>query len=236
MTTKALPFGPVGRSALYLEVAERIRRAILGGELPAGERLPPERELARKFAVSRTSLREALRHLQAQGLLASGGRTSPLQTAGAEEVATHLGKALAHVVTLQEVSVADLTELRVAIEGAALERAARAPRSEQLEAARAALAVMEDGSVGWEGFREADMAFHAALVAASGNKAMSLVMQAVKGAIAGHLEQTMRARAFEKIRERVVQEHRALLAAVERGNARSVVALLRAHLGEFYFS
>jgi DNA-binding FadR family transcriptional regulator len=234
--TKAFAFEPVQRSALYVEVAGRIRQAILAGELPAGERLPPERELARKFAVSRTSLREALRHLQAQGLLASAGRTSPLQTAGPEELAGRLGEALEHVVKLQEVSVADLAELRIAIESAALERAARAPRKEQLEAARAALLVMEAEGVLWKDFREADVAFHAALVAASGNKAMSLVMQAVKGAIEKHLERTMRTREFEKVRKRVALEHRALLLAVERGNAKSVAGLLRAHLGEFYFS
>jgi GntR family transcriptional regulator, transcriptional repressor for pyruvate dehydrogenase complex len=234
--TKAPPFAPVSRNVLYVEVAERIRNAILGGELAAGERLPSERELARRFEVSRASLREALRHLQAQGFLAARGRTSPLTTAGPEDLAGHLGQALAHVVKSSDVSVADLTELRVAIEGAALAQAARAPRREDLEAARAALSILETPDVPWLDFRAADLAFHAALVAASGNKAMSLVMLAVKDAIEEHLDQTMRTRSFEKIRQRLAAEHRALLSAVERGNARSVAQLVRAHLGEFYFS
>jgi GntR family transcriptional repressor for pyruvate dehydrogenase complex len=229
-------FQPVTRSALYLDVAERLRQAILSGDLSAGERLPSERELARRFAVSRTSLREALRQLQAQGLLSSGGRTSPMQAADPEQVAGRLGEALIHVVRCKDVSVEELTELRIAIEGAALERAARSAQKGQLEAARAALAIMEQPEVSWKDFRSADLAFHAALVDASGNRAMSLVMAAVKGAIEGHLEATMRERSFDKLKQRVASEHRALLLAVERGNAKSVARLLRAHLAEFYFS
>ncbi|XXZ63622.1 FCD domain-containing protein [Sorangium sp. So ce341] len=76
--------------------------------------------------------------------------------------------------------------------------------------------------------------FHAALVAASGNQALSLVMVAVKDSIRLHLEEALRARSFPAIRPRVVEEHRALLRAIERGNAKSAATLLRAHLSEFY--
>src|SRR5690242_21575730 len=50
------------------------------------------------------------------------------------------------------------------------------------------------------------------------SRAMSFVMAAVKEAIEGHLEATMRERSFDKIKQRVASEHRALLLAVERGN------------------
>ncbi|XXT55141.1 FCD domain-containing protein [Sorangium sp. So ce542] len=76
--------------------------------------------------------------------------------------------------------------------------------------------------------------FHAALVAASGNQALSLVMVAVKDSIRLHLEEALRARSFAAIRPRVAEEHRALLRAIERGNAKSAATLLRAHLSEFH--
>lgn len=69
---------------------------------------------------------------------------------------------------------------------------------------------------------------------ASGNQALTLVMLAVKDSIALHLDEALRERAFAAIRPRVVEEHRALLRAIERGNAASAAKVLRAHLSEFY--
>jgi len=56
-----------------------------------------------------------------------------------------------------------------------------------------------------------------ALVAASGNRALTLVMLAVKDAIRLHLDEALRSRSFAKLRPRLVDEHRGLLKSVERG-------------------
>ncbi len=234
--TSAKPFQPVARSAIYFEVAEQIRHAILDGSLGSGAALPPERELARQFAVSRATIREALRHLQAQGLLTARGRTSPLHAASPDAAAAHFRESLTRAVQLRDVRLADLLELRLAVESAALERAAAAPVESHLAEARAALGVMERPRVSWEEFFPADVAFHTALVAASGNQALVLVMLAAKDSIALLLDETMRERSFARVRERIVGEHRALLRAIERGNAAAAVRLLRAHVGEFYAS
>lgn len=234
--TSLKEFQPVARPAIYFEVAEQIRRAILDRSLGSGVALPPERELARQFEVSRATIREALRHLQAQGLLTARGRTSPLEAASPDAAAAHFRESLTRAVQLRDVSLADLLELRVAVETAALTRAAAAPVETHLAEARAALGVMEQPGVSWQEFFPADVAFHTALVAASGNQALVLVMLAAKDSIALQLDETMRARSFTQVRERIVREHRALLRAVERGNASSAVRLLRAHVGEFYAS
>jgi GntR family transcriptional repressor for pyruvate dehydrogenase complex len=227
-------FQTVARPALYVEVAGQIRSAILDRTLPSGEKLPSERELARQFGVSRASVREALRHLQAEGLLTPRGRTSPLQSAGSEQAALRFRQALTHVAQLQGVSLGDLVELRVAIEGAALLRAAASPVSAHLDEARAALAVMERDEASAEEFRLADVAFHVALVAAAGNQALLLVMQAVKDAIRAHLDDQLSPRALAKLRPRIVAEHRAMLRSVDRGAGDAAGALLRRHLREFY--
>jgi DNA-binding FadR family transcriptional regulator len=216
-----------------MEVASQIRAAILEGTISSGERLPPERELARQFGVSRASVREALRHLQAQGLLSSRGRTSPLEMASPDEAAARFREALTHVVQLEQVSLPDLVELRIAVETTALARAAAAPVAERLEEARAALVTMERTEVRPAEFYQADVAFHVALVAASGNRALLLVMLAVKDAIRLHLDEALRSRSFAKIRPRIVEEHRALLRSVERGAGQAAATQLRQHLG-FY--
>ena len=231
--TTVVRFQSVSRSSIYLEVAAQIRAAILAGAMTSGDRLPPERELARQFGASRASVREALRHLQAQGFLAARGRTSPLEMAGGDAAAARFREALTHVVQLQSVPLSDLVELRAAIETTALARAAEAPVAEHIEGARAALAIMEQPNVRREDFQEADTTFHVALVAASGNQALLLVILAVKDAVRVHLDEALRARSFAKIRPRIVQEHRALLRSVERGAGKSAAAQLRRHL-RFY--
>jgi GntR family transcriptional regulator, transcriptional repressor for pyruvate dehydrogenase complex len=70
--------------------------------------------------------------------------------------------------------------------------------------------------------------------AASDNQALLLVMLAVKEGIGLHLGKALEARAFAKLRARIVEEHRALLRAVERGNGKSAADLLRSHLATFY--
>jgi len=232
--TKAPPFLAVERVTIAVQVADRIRAAILDRTIAAGERLPPERTLASQFGVSRATIREALRHLQAEGLLASGGRTSPMQTATLDGATDRFREALTNVVRLQKVSLPDLVELRLAIETAALARACDAPVKEHLEAAHRQLSTMRDPEITRAAFHRADVAFHIALVAASGNEAHELVMLAVKDSIELHLDEALRARSFARVRPRLVADHAALLAAVERGSKTTVAKLLRNHLAGFY--
>lgn len=232
MTNETL-FGRVNRVTIYEQVAERIRAAILDRSLSSESGLPSERELAAQFGVSRTTVREALRHLQAQGLLSASGRTSPMRPADPEAALSRFREALGLVVQLNSISLSDLVELRLAIETAALVRAAQSPVAEHIEEARQALEAMEQPALKPPDFYEADAAFHAALVAASGNDALRLVMLAVKDNIRMKLDDAMRGRSFAKIRPKVLEEHRSLLAAVESGKVKVVSALLRAHL-EFY--
>jgi len=229
-------FQSVTRATIYVQVAEQIRTAILGRSLASGERLPPERELAHQFGVSRATVREALRHLQAQGLLVARGRTSPLETAGAEAASTRFTEALANVVRLQDVPVADLVELRIVVELAAAPRAAASPVAAHMEEARAALATMERAETSAAQYHEADVAFHVALVAASGNHALRLVMLAVRESIRQRLDEAFEGRSFERARRRVTEQHRAILRAVERGDAKGAGRLLREHLTGFYGS
>jgi len=230
MAKPAARFDKLPRATAYEQVADRIRTAILDKSLHQDARLPAERELASQFGVSRTTVREALRHLQAQGLLAARGRSSPMQPADAEAALTSFRESLGHLLRLRNVSLHELLELRLAIETAALVRAAQAPVAEHLAAARGALEVMAAARVTRAAFYEADVTFHAALVAASGNDALRSVMLAVKDAMRHHLEHALRERSFTELRGKVVDEHRGLLAAVERGDAPAVGALLRQHL------
>jgi len=60
---------PVKSIRIYEDIVRQVKALIADGRLNSGDRLPPERELAERFRVSRTSVREALRSLQSRGLI-----------------------------------------------------------------------------------------------------------------------------------------------------------------------
>src|SRR4249920_2022214 len=82
---RVVPFVPPLRRRLHQAVADQLRDAIFDGRFPAGEKLPPERELAQEFAVNRTSIREAIQTLERLGLVivrqGDGATVQPLTEA-----------------------------------------------------------------------------------------------------------------------------------------------------------
>lgn len=234
-----MAFREVIRKPVYLQVAEQLREAILDGDLPAGEPLPTERELSAQFGVSRPTVREALRVLQAEGLVAGGGATSPMRPGVPDEVSSEsMRAALTHLVRLRRVPLSDLVELRCALEASALVRASRGPLPGPLAEARRALREMREmlrGALDVAAFHEADVRFHVALVAASGNQATHAIMAALRESIAEHLIAALEARSEPgAVIRRLTAEHEAILAAVEAGEGEVAAGRVRAHIAGFY--
>jgi len=238
----------VVRNPAYEQVARQLREAILDGALRPGDELPAERELCAQFGVSRTTVREALRKLQAQGLAVAAGPTAPLRVPAPEQLGTGpVRDGLVHLLRLGRVPLGDLVELRCALESAAVAaaatNAAAAPTAAgdapaapaPLDRARAAIDEMRAAAGDPEAFEQADVRFHMALVAASGNGAIELVMLAVRDSISAHLLDALRAeRTPERTAVRLIRQHEAILAAVEAGDARDADQLVRDHVMAFY--
>ncbi|ADB51474.1 FadR/GntR family transcriptional regulator [Conexibacter woesei] len=280
-----MAFHEVVRSPAYEQVAHQLREAILDGVLGPGDELPAERELCAQFGVSRTTVREALRALQAQGLAVAAGPTAPLRVAAAETLSLGpLRTSLVHLLRLGRVPLDDLVEVRCALEAAAVAGAAARRDPAQLAEARAALDAMRavgsehahdaapvggehtrdaaharDARIGVaapargehahaaardgsappgdvvDRFEAADVRFHLALVAASGNEAIQLMMLAVRDSISAHLHDALRALPEpRRAIDRLVRQHEAILAAVEAGDVRDAEHLLRDHVMGFY--
>jgi GntR family transcriptional repressor for pyruvate dehydrogenase complex len=226
-------FREIVRNPVYTQVAAQLREAILAGELRPGEPVPTERELAESFGVSRASVREALRALQAQGLITAAG--SPTRSLVASAVDEPARDALVNLLRLNGVALDDLVDLRCVLESAAVRAAAERHEPELLADARRALDDMNGGRVSIEEFDEADVRFHVALARASGNEAMHLVMTALRGAAARHLLEALSARRDpERTLRRLAREHQAILAAVEGGDGDTAAELVEQHIRGFY--
>lgn len=219
----------------YAQVASQLREAILSGALAPGSHLPSERELTDRFGVARTTVREALRALEAQGLAVAERPTSPLRVVHAADLSAGPARdAFVHLMRLGAVPLGDLVELRCALEGAAV-AAAAARGDAALEAAGAEVAVMRDVGDDLRAFEEADVRFHVALVAASGNQALHHVMLAVREPVGTHLLANLRALEHPApVIERLTREHARILDAIAAGDGELAAQRIGTHIRGLY--
>lgn len=228
-------FDPVRPVRAYERVVEQIEQAIYEGELRPGERLPSERQLMTQFAVSRSTVREALRVLQSSGLVRSrpgdphGPMVLPFSTSGLE-------KALAALARVEHVTLADLLQFRMLIEGAASMLAAREHSPEHIARMEEALTEMERAlELGEKAFSEADLAFHEAMAEAAGNPLLAVCNAVVRDVVL-KLVVTKIAQADDRRAQmsETLRLHRKVLDAVRAGRPEHAAELSRRHLFEYY--
>jgi GntR family transcriptional repressor for pyruvate dehydrogenase complex len=172
---------PISRQRTYELVLDRIEEQILEGQLRVGSRLPAERDLAAMLGVSRTAVREAMRTLEAQGVVHTMVGTGP-------ESGTTVGSASSQALTrllrlhvaLANFPVADVVEARVMLERSSVQLAARNAGTEDLRRLRELVEAMNDPAVSREEFNNLDTAFHVAIAEAAGNRLVRDVTTAIR--------------------------------------------------------
>ena len=160
-------------------IAEQIGEQIRDGRLVRGQKLPTEREMSERFGVGRGVVREAVRMLDAMGLVESRQgsgiyvRNNPIPS---------ISRALTFSVTPEEQSVASLFEFRMVLEVAATEQAALRRTDAQLAVIERAAAATTEATPDFTGdeWHQADQAFHHAISDASGNPYMAVTIDAVR--------------------------------------------------------
>lgn len=203
----------------------QIKDMILTGELRPGDRLPPEKELSERLAISRSSLREAVKALEVIRVLDVRRGDGTYVTSLEPRL---LLEAMTFVVDLQDDDrVLDLFAVRRILEPAAAAIAASRHDSDLVEELRRQLGTVDATSPA-EGLLVHDIAFHAAIVEATGNSYLATLV----ASLAGH---TTRARVWRGLTEqdavaKTLSEHTAIVDALERGDGRLAEALMAAHI------
>jgi len=215
---------PVAKVDLVSEVVTRLRAVVLNGDFEAAGDLPTEGELSKGFGVSRTVVREALRVLQAQGLISlSQGRRPRVRPIDPQVPTESLGIYFER----QRAQLADLVEARRPIEGAIA--ALAASRIDD-----AAIAQLEESNAKLKAAKrlddrvEADMRFHELLAEATGNPIFLTLMQTIWGLL-------RQSRYFTIPRSGVTATatgHQRILDAVRRHDSDRARQAMYAHLDE----
>ncbi|GAA2302340.1 GntR family transcriptional regulator [Streptomyces caniferus] len=227
---------PVRQSRTHELVLERIEERVLAGELKAGDRLPPERELAPVLGVSRSALREALRVLETIGVLVSQPGRGP--DAGARVVRNPddaLGRLLRLHFALGSYSLGDVLEARVVLERSSFATAAAHASAEDLDEAEALLVRMQEPDVGVTDFNDLDTRFHVAMARGSGNQLISTLTSAVRESVRPLILQALEAAEdWPATTAALNKEHTELLRLVRAGKGAEAADLVEKHIRGFH--
>ncbi len=217
-----------GESA-YVQIAERLRRAIVTGALRHGERLPTEATLAAEFGVSRGTAREAVRMLGAQGLIVAtkGARGGTFVTRPSLELPARLLQAnISLLADLDDITLDELLEARRLIEVPAARLAAR--RRSEDDLARLDRSIPDDATVYGEDERfAANAGFHTTLLAASGNALLEVAALPVFTVLQTSLARSELGTRFAR---RIDADHREITYAIARADEPGAGEAMEAHL------
>jgi GntR family transcriptional regulator, transcriptional repressor for pyruvate dehydrogenase complex len=208
------------------------------GELAPGRKLPSEAELARQYAVSRLTIREAVKMLAGRGLLeVSRGKRAVVRQPDGSAFGDFLMAAMKH----DAKGLFDLVEVRHALEIQSATLSANRANRAGLAAIEAALDGMREAAgrmkrgpdkvAAEHRFHDYDVGFHEALALSSGNRMLAYLLEAMAGPLRESFHLSMRGHRLRgRGAEETIAAHEKILEGVKSGDGRGAGQAMRAHL------
>lgn len=220
-------FKAVSLSRVSQVIVDQIRLLIREGRLRPGDRLPSERDLCERFGVSRVTVREALRVLEAGGLIeirvgARGGAFVTTPTS------RQIGEGLADLLTLSPLTASEVTEARLVFELGIVPLVVERATQEDIDELRAMTdlhqAALEQGSYTME--MSAD--FHVRVAACTHNSAIEMLVHSFHGPL---LMSLLQAQVIAPLMGyRGSGEHREFIEAIADRDVERAREIMRVHL------
>jgi len=228
-------FTAVRRTRSSDEVVGQIRRAILEDRLKNGDRLPSERDLCRMFDISRATLREGLRTLEALGVVTiRPGATGGIYVS--EPQGDQVGAALEAMLRFRRVTADDLAEFRVSFEGESAHWAATRATAKDIEylvgVATRFAELADDESTAWPVLVEVDLAFHLGVAEASKNQVRVAIMLGIHRALSEASGSLSRATTVP-VRKSIGRELHAIADAIRQRDAALATKRMRRHVKKY---
>lgn len=220
-------FSPVNVNRVSQVIVDQIKLLIRDGKLQPGDRLPSERDLCQRFGVSRVTIREALRVLEASGLveIRVGARGGAFLTTPTAE---RLGEGLADLLVLSPLTAATVTEARMVVELGILplvvERATEQDVKDLFAMIDEGAAALEAGSY----TMGMSAAFHVRVAKCTHNPAIEMLVQSFHGPMLMSLREAQVAAPL--MGHKGTEEHRALAEAIKGRDLEAAQDVMRVHL------
>ena len=214
-------------SRLYEQIVQQVEESILSGQLKPGDQLPAERDLAQRFGVSRTAVREAVKALREKGLVEAYSGRGTFVTNGTSQA---IRQSLDLMVRInQQDGATHLAELRHMLEPEIAAVAATRIEEQLLGTMRDAVAAMDRSLHDPDAYVEADLDFHLALAEAAGNPLILSLLDSIVGLLR---EQRSRVFNVDGGPERGQFHHKKILAAVEGKDSAAARQAMKEHLDQ----
>jgi GntR family transcriptional repressor for pyruvate dehydrogenase complex len=224
LTAKPL-YRTVKPSRLFEQIVQQVEDSILSNQLKPGDQLPAERDLAQRFGVSRTAVREAVKTLREKGLVEAYSGRGTFVTNGTSQA---IRQSLDLMIRInQQEGSAHLAELRQVLEPEIAALAAPRIEEQLLSTMREAVAIMDRNLHDPDAYVEADLDFHLALAEAVGNPLILSLLDSIVGLLR---EQRSRIFNVDGGPERGQFHHKRILAAIEKRDPDKAREAMRAHL------
>ncbi|MBP2414316.1 DNA-binding FadR family transcriptional regulator [Arthrobacter stackebrandtii] len=226
---------PAARS--YEAVLTSIEAELRDGRIKVGDQLPGERALAAQHGISRASVRDAIRVLDAMGVVRTGTGSGP--QSGAVVIANPAAGLAAtlrlHMAT-SHFPVADIVQTRIMMETWAAQEAARQPRqARQEEQLHLLVDQMARPDLGREEFHVLDAAFHVLLSSLAGNAVITAMMESLRSAIQGYVSDAIDSdQMWQGIVPELRRQHGDILTAVLANDGAAASRELRHHIEWFH--
>lgn len=214
----------VRSSRLYEQIVQQVEESIHKGALKPGDQLPPERELAEQFGVSRTAVREAVKALREKGLVEAYPGRGTFITDGSSYT---IRQSLDRMMRNGNEGFAFLAEVREILEPEIAALATVRADEEVLTALREQVAVMDSSRRDPDAYIEADLDFHLALAEAAGNPIILSLIDSIVGLLR---EQRIGIFQVEGGPERGQYHHKRILEAIENRDELGAREAMKAHL------
>jgi GntR family transcriptional repressor for pyruvate dehydrogenase complex len=215
----------VRTSRLYEQIVQQIEESILKGALKPGDQLPAERDLAQRFGVSRTAVREAVKALREKGLVEAYSGRGTFITDGTSQAVRQSLDLVAKIG--QPEGSTHLAEMRAILEPEIAALAAVRAQESELGTMREAVAVMDRAGKDPDAYIEADLDFHLAMAEGAANPLILSLIDSIVGLLR---EQRIKIFGVPGGPERGQIHHKRILDAMERRNPDDARAAMKAHL------
>lgn len=225
--TDADIFRPVNVDRVSQVIVDQIKHLVREGKLAKGDRLPSERDLCQRFGVSRVTVREALRVLEASGLIAIrvGARGGAFVASPSKE---RLGEGLADLMALSPLTPAQVTEARVVIEVGILPFVVERATEEDIANLRRMIDEGQEALSRDAYTMSLSAAFHVGVATCAHNPAIETLVESFHGPMLLSLRQAQIV--APAMGRRGTDEHAALVDAIERRDVEAAIKVMTAHL------
>jgi DNA-binding FadR family transcriptional regulator len=224
MTDSAALIRPIARATLPQEIVKALTDLIMKGVWKPGDMIPSEKELALRFQVGRSTIREAVKSLAVLGVLeARAGEGSFVREATSEL----LSGAFRWGLLLGERNLDDLVEVRVLVEVECARRAAEQGGAQTAALLAASLADMQASGADHDAFMESDTRFHLAIAQAARNPIFENIGSTIQSMVRIWYPKTYY---IPETKGLTIEEHRAIAEAVADHDAAAAAAAMRSHL------